>query len=58
MSFETISQLVRIVAYAVGGFFLGQGIADGQLFQAALSGLVSIAAFVWWLAVENRKTVL
>jgi len=55
MTYDTVSQLIRIVAYALGGFFLGQGVADGELFQAALSGLVSIGAFAWWLAVESAK---
>lgn len=52
---DTIQQLIRIVGYAAGGYFFGAGVADGELFQAALGGLGSVAAFVWWFF-ANRKT--
>jgi len=55
LSYDTISQLIRISAYTVGGFFLGQAVVDGELFQGALSGVVSVGAFVWWLVVESKK---
>jgi membrane protein DedA with SNARE-associated domain len=55
MSYSTISQLIRIVAYTAGGFLVGQEVADGDMFQAALNGLVAIGAFAWWLIVERMK---
>lgn len=55
MNSSTITQLVRILAYAGGSAYFGNEIADGDLFQAAIGGLVSIAAFVWWAVVESKK---
>lgn len=55
MNFSTIEQLVRILAYAIGSYFLGTGVADGEVFQAALGGGVSLIAFVWWLAFERNR---
>jgi hypothetical protein len=55
MTFDTISQLIRIAAYAVGSYFLGTGVADGELFQAAIAGGVSVVAFVWWMIAERNK---
>jgi hypothetical protein len=56
MNWETISQLIRILAYAIGGFVLGEGVTSGEAFQGAVGGLISVAAFVWW-AVWERKRV-
>lgn len=55
MNWATIQQLIRIVGYAVGSYFLGTGVADGDLFQQALGGLTSLGAFAWWFAVERKK---
>lgn len=53
---DTIQQLIRIVGYAAGGYFLGAGVADGEMFQAALAGLGSVATFLWWFfANRNAK---
>jgi hypothetical protein len=55
MQWSTVEQLIRIAAYVGGSARLGQQVADGQLFQAALSGLVPVAAFLWWLLFEKNR---
>lgn len=55
MQFSTIEQLIRIVAYAAGSYVLGTAVADGEMFQAAIGGLVSVSAFVWWLIFERMR---
>lgn len=49
-----IEQLARIALYHIGAYFLGDAIASGAEYQAAVGGAVSIVAFVWW-AYRNRK---
>lgn len=58
MTFSTIEQLIRIGAYALGGYFLGSGVADGQMFQAAISGGVAVIAFVWWLVFNGKNAIV
>ena len=55
MNFSTIEQLIRILAYALGSYFLGAGVADGELYQAAIGGGVSVIAFIWWLVFERNR---
>jgi hypothetical protein len=55
MNWDTIQQVIRILAYALGSYFLGTGVADGELFQQALGGLAAVGAFAWWLIVERNK---
>lgn len=55
MNKESIQQLVRIVAYAVGGYFLGDGVIDGDTFQTAVAGAGSIAVFIWWLVWDRGR---
>lgn len=55
MTWATIQQLVRILAYAAGSAYFGQQVADGEMFQAALGGLLSLGAFIWWAFVEAKK---
>jgi len=58
MSWNTIQQLIRIVGYAVGAYFFGEGVAEGELFQQAIGGLVGVAAFVWWMLKERSSATL
>lgn len=55
MSWDTIQQVIRIIGYAVGSYFLGTAVADGEMFQAALGGLTSVGAFAWWLVAQRGK---
>ena len=55
MNVGTIQQLVRIVLYSAGGLFLGQGVADGELFQQVLGASGVVVAFVWWLVFERNR---
>lgn len=52
MKLDTLKELVRIVGLALGGALFGEGVAEGEQFQAALSGVVSIAAFIWWIVAK------
>lgn len=53
MTWQSIQQFVRIALYTAGGFFLGEGVMDGDLAQDAIGGVVAIGAFVWWLVWER-----
>lgn len=55
MSWSTIQQLIRIVAYTAGAYFFGDAVANGETFQAALGGLLNVGAFAWWALVERAK---
>jgi hypothetical protein len=55
MTWSTIQQLIRILAYTAGAYFLGDGIANGEAFQAAIGGLVNVGAFAWWLLFERNR---
>lgn len=45
---QTMQQVLRVVAYSIGGMLLGDSVADSDAFQAAVGGFVSIVAFGWW----------
>lgn len=45
---QTMQQVLRVVAYSIGGALLGDSVADSDAFQAAVGGFVSIVAFGWW----------
>jgi hypothetical protein len=56
MTWDTVQQLIRIVLYTLGAFFLGQGVADGQLFQGLIGGVINVGAFAWWFFWERTRT--
>lgn len=47
-------QILRIALYHVGAYFLGDAIASGAEYQAAIGGIISVGTFAWW-AYRNRK---
>lgn len=55
MTVDTIQQLVRIVLFALGGYFLGDAVTQGEMFQAAVGGVLSIVAFVWWRLWDSKR---
>ena len=55
MKWETAQQLIRIGGYALGSAFLGEAVADGEQFQAAIGGVVAVSSFVWWIVSERNK---
>lgn len=55
MKWSTIEQLIRIGSYTVGSYFLGDAVANGQTFQAAIGGAIAIGAFLWWLVFERNR---
>lgn len=57
MNKDVVQQLVRIVLYALGGSLLGDGFADGELFQQVLGASSVIVAFIWWLFWERKVTI-
>lgn len=56
MTWDSIQQVVRIVLYALGGWLLGDAVTQGEAFQAAVGGVLSIGAFVWWWFWERNRT--
>lgn len=55
MKWSTIEQLIRILAYSGGSYFLGDAVANGDAYKAAIGGLISLGAFVWWLVFERNR---
>lgn len=55
MNWDTIQQVLRIVLYAGGGLVFGDAVKDGELFQQAVGGLMSVGAFVWWYVWERKR---
>jgi hypothetical protein len=55
MKWDTVQQLVRILLYTGGGYFFGEATVEGELFQAAAAGVLSIGAFLWWWMWEHQR---
>lgn len=53
MKWDDVQQVLRIVIYAVAGYFFGDGVVNGELFQSAVAGLMSVGNFAWWF-IWNR----
>lgn len=51
----SIEQLFRIGLFTVGGYFLGDGIANSEMYQAAISGVIQVGTFVWWMYRNDKK---
>lgn len=49
MNFDTVQQFLRIVLFAIGGWFLGDGIVESSAFESAVGGFISIVALGWWM---------
>lgn len=47
MNWDSIQQLIRIVLYAVIGYFFGDAAVNGELGQAAITGAIGVANFLW-----------
>jgi hypothetical protein len=54
MNWDSIQQLIRIIAYAVIGYFFGDAAVNGEIGQAAVAGAIGVANFVWTF-VWNRN---
>jgi len=55
MSWDNIQQLIRIILYAVIGFFFGDAVANGEVGQGLIAGVIGVANFLWtYLWNKNR----
>lgn len=52
---SNIEQLIRISLYVGGSYFLGDAVANGEMYQAAIGGVVAVVSFGWWLVSNNSK---
>lgn len=50
-----IEQLIRIGLYVGGSYFLGDAVAQGEQYQAAVAGVVAVASFAWWYVRGRQK---
>lgn len=48
MNLDQLQQLVRIVLFAIAGYFLGEGAVETEIVQGAIGGAIAIVTFVWW----------
>ena len=55
MTWDTIQQLIRIVMYSGGSYWFGSSVASGDLYQAAIGGVVGVGAFVWWYVWDHNR---
>ncbi|MDP2410342.1 MAG: hypothetical protein Q8M26_08655 [Pseudolabrys sp.] len=55
MNWDSVQQVVRIVLYSAGAYVLGDGVANGESFQALIGGVLNIGAFVWWYVWERKR---
>lgn len=55
MTWDQVQQLVRIILYAIGGYFLGDGVVQGEAFQGAVGGVLSVGSFIWWWVWERDR---
>lgn len=55
MTWESIQQVLRIVLYAVGGYFLGEGVTQGEMFTQAVGGVLAVGSFIWWAVWERNR---
>jgi hypothetical protein len=55
MNWDSIQQVLRIVLYAVGGYFLGEGVTNGEAFSQAVGGVLAAGSFIWWLVWERGR---
>ena len=51
----SVEQLIRIGLFTAGGFFLGDGVANSEMYQAAVSGLIQVGTFAWWMYRNSKK---
>lgn len=49
-------QLLRMGMMAGGNAALGEGIASGDEYQAAVGGVIAIVSFVWWYIRQRQVT--
>ena len=55
MNVGTLQQLIRIVLYSGGAYFLGDAVANGEMYQAVLGASGTLVAFIWWLLWERNR---
>lgn len=51
---DKIQQVIRIILFAVGGYFLGSEVTEGELFNQFVGGVLAAGAFIWWLVWESK----
>jgi hypothetical protein len=56
MTWDRLQQLIRTGMQIGGAYLVGDAVAEGEQFQAAIAGVVNVAAFVWWMFKERAAT--
>lgn len=57
MDWDKIQQVLRIILYTVGGWVFNDAVTQSDLYQAAVGGVLSIGAFIWWYVWERKRVV-
>lgn len=55
MNWDSLQQVLRILLYAIGGYFLGDAVTEGEAFRAAVGGVLAVGSFLWWLVWERNR---
>jgi len=50
---SNLEQLIRIGLYVGGSYFLGDAVANGEMYQAAIGGVLNVVSFGWWFISKN-----
>lgn len=55
MNWDSIQQVLRIVLYSGGGYVFGDAVANGEMYQQAVGGVLALGAFLWWFIWERKR---
>lgn len=55
MNWDTVQQLIRILAQFAGGYLVSSGLLTEGLLEELTGGLLSLAAVAWWVFWEKSR---
>ena len=55
MTWDTIQQLVRIIAQVVAGMLVSKGLLTEELGTTLIGGVVSLGSVLWWVLWQRNR---
>lgn len=55
MGLDQLQQIIRIILFAIAGYFLGEGAVETEVVQGAIGGVIAIVTFVWWKVWDGKR---
>lgn len=56
MGLDQLQQIIRIILFAIAGYFLGEGAAQTEVVQGAIGGVIAIVTFIWWKVWDKNRS--